>query len=160
MGELFLENKSLIVFLHVLSAAIWVGGMIAMRFAAHPTFMEIVSDEERLEKILQALKRLFVIVFPFTIILILTAVVMLLGYKLKTTPFSMYGHLKEAIWMIMFINLVVMIFRRNRAAKLLKSGDVEGAKFSLRLIGKYMIPVNILLGVVAIFLGSYLSANL
>jgi putative copper export protein len=35
MTELFWANTELIVFLHVISAVIWVGGMVAMRFAAH-----------------------------------------------------------------------------------------------------------------------------
>ena len=30
MQDLFLENKTIIVFLHVISAVVWVGGMIAI----------------------------------------------------------------------------------------------------------------------------------
>ena len=53
-----------------------------------------------------------------------------------------------------------MILRRNRAAVFLEKGDVAGAKFSMALVGKYMIPLNIILGLVAIFLGSMLSSAL
>lgn len=35
-----------------------------------------------------------------------------------------------------------------------------GAKFSLEMIGKYMVPLNIILGTIAIFLGSLLSSGL
>ncbi|MDF1874192.1 hypothetical protein JHD48_00430 [Sulfurimonas sp. SAG-AH-194-I05] len=160
MAELFAEYKTLIVFLHVMSAVVWVGGMIAMRYAAHPSFMEIESGKEKLERVTHALKRLFTIVFPFTIILVATAVVMLIGYDLKSTEYAQYGYIKEGIWSVMFVNFIVMISRRNRAAKLLVEGDVAGAKFSMALVGKYMIPVNIALGVIAIFLGSSLSSVL
>ena len=160
MAEFFAEYKTIIVFLHVLSAVVWVGGMIAMRYAAHPSFMEIASGEERLKRVVHALKRLFTIVFPFTIILLVTAVLMLLGYDLKNTDYSGLGHAKEAIWSIMFINFFVMILRRNRAAAFLEKGDIAGAKFSMALVGKYMIPVNIILGIIAIFLGSMLSSSL
>ena len=160
MTEFFAEYKTIIVFLHVLSAVVWVGGMIAMRYAAHPSFMEIESGEERLERILHALKRLFFIVFPFTIILVLTAVVMLIGYDLKSTDYAQLGYIKEGIWMIMFVNYLIMIKRRNKAAKLLVEGNVAGAKFSMAIVGKYMIPVNIILGLIAIFLGSNLSSVL
>ena len=160
MLEFFAEHKTIIVFLHVLSAVVWVGGMIAMRYAAHPSFMEIESGEERLERILHALKRLFFIVFPFTIILVLTAVVMLIGYDLKSTDYAQLGYIKEGIWMIMFVNYLIMIKRRNKAAKLLVEGNVAGAKFSMAIVGKYMIPVNIILGLIAIFLGSNLSSVL
>ncbi len=41
MQDIFLEYKTFIVFLHVISAVVWVGGMIAMRYAAHYSFLEI-----------------------------------------------------------------------------------------------------------------------
>ncbi|MDQ7044890.1 MAG: hypothetical protein Q9M32_03130 [Sulfurimonas sp.] len=160
MSEIFAEYKTIIVFLHVISAVVWVGGMIAMRYAAHPSFMALESGEERLKRIVHALKRLFIIVFPFTMILLVTAVIMLIGYDLKTTEYASLGYAKEGIWSIMFINFFVMILRRNRAAVFLEKGDVAGAKFSMALVGKYMIPLNIILGIVAIFLGSMLSSSL
>jgi uncharacterized membrane protein len=160
MSEFFAEYKTIIVFLHVLSAVVWVGGMVAMRYAAHPSFVQIESPAKRLEHIALALKNLFTIVVPFVILLLVTAIVMIKGYSLGETQFSMFSHVKEGIWSFMAINLYVMITRRNRAMKLLNEGDMVGAKFSLELIGKYMVPLNIILGVVAIFLGSTLSSSL
>jgi len=160
MAEFFAEFKTYIVFLHVISAVVWVGGMIAMRYAAHPSFMEIESPAHRLERIAHALKKLFTIVVPFVIILLVTAIIMIKGYSLSQSEFSMMSHAKEGIWAVMAINLFVMIQRRNRAVKLLNEGDMVGAKFSLELIGKYMVPLNIILGVVAIFLGTTLSSSL
>jgi uncharacterized membrane protein len=158
--DFFLNYKTIIVFLHVISAVVWVGGMIAMRYAAHPSFMEIESPAKRLERIAHALKRLFTIVLPFVIILILTAVVMIKGYGLSQSEYSVFSHAKEGIWSIMFINLVVMMKRRNRADKMLNDGNFAGAKGQLELIGKYMVPTNIILGVIAIFIGTYFSSTL
>ena len=160
MQEIFAQYKTIIIFLHVISAVVWVGGMIALRYAAHPSFMEIESPHKRLERIADALKRLFCIVAPFTIILLVTAVFMIKGYSISSSEFSLFGYAKEGIWTLMFINLTVMILRRNRAVKLLNIGDMVGAKFSLELIGKFMVPVNIVLGVIAIFLGTFLSNSL
>jgi len=157
MVEFFAQYKTIIVFLHVISAVIWVGGMIAIKFAAHQSFMQIESPAHRLERIAHTLKRLFTIVVPFVIILLLTAVIMIKGYSLSQSEFSTLSHTKEGIWAVMAINLFVMIQRRNRAVKLLNEGDMVGAKFSLELIGKYMVPVNIILGIVAIYLGTTLS---
>ena len=56
----------------------------------------------------------------------------------------------------MSINFVAMVLRRNKAAKLIKNGDLIGAAAALKLIGKYMVPVNIALGVIAIYLGVFL----
>lgn len=160
MEELFAEYKTIIIFLHVISAVIWVGGMVAMRFAAHQSFLEIQDPKQRLTRVAHALKRLFTIVFPFVIILILTAIVMIKGYSLSASEFAIFSHAKEGIWTVMFINLIVMIKRRNRAVEFLEAGDIASAKFSLGLIGKYMVPLNIVLGVVAIFIGSYFSSNI
>ena len=160
MAEFFAEFKTYIVFLHVISAVVWVGGMIAIKFAAHQSFMQIESPAHRLERIAHTLKRLFTIVVPFVIILLVTAIMTIKGYSLSQSEFSVMAHVKEGIWAVMAINLFVMIQRRNRAVNLLNEGDMVGAKFSLELIGKYMVPVNIILGIVAIFLGTTLSNSL
>jgi len=167
MIELFADYRTQIVFLHVISAVVWVGGMIAMRFAAHQSFMQIESPLHRLERISQSLKRLFTIVSPFVIILIITAVIMAVGLGFRDAAVDANGnvideysmhiynlvHVKEVIWMIMAGNLSLMILLRNKAQKLLDKGDSAGAKKALGLIGKYMVPVNIALGVIAIYLG-------
>ena len=167
MIQLFAEHRTLIVFLHVISAVIWVGGMVAMRFAAHHSFMQIESPLHRLERISHALKRLFMIVSPFVIVLIVTAVIMAVGLGFRAAAVDASGnvideyamhiynlvHVKEVIWMIMATNLGAMIWRRRKAQKLLDAGDSTGAKNALGIIGKYMVPLNIILGIVAIYLG-------
>jgi len=62
-------------------------------------------------------------------------------------------HIKEVIWMIMITNLGVMAYLRIKVDKQLVQGNTLGATFSLELIGKYMVPLNIVLGIVAIYLG-------
>ena len=74
MLDFFYDNRVVITFLHVISAVVWVGGMVAMRYAAHPSFMDIESPAKRLAHISKALKKLFYIVIPFTIILLVTAI--------------------------------------------------------------------------------------
>jgi len=160
MADFFAEYQTIIVFLHVLSAVVWVGGMIAMRYAAHPSLLKIESPAKRLERIADALKRLFCIVAPFVIILLITAIIMVKGYSLSESEYSSFAYLKEGIWTVMFVNLALMIIRRNRAEKALENADFVVAKNQLALIGKYMVPLNIVLGIVAIFLGSSLSSGL
>ena len=165
--ELFADYRTPIIFLHVVSAVVWVGGMIAMKFAAHPSFIQIELPLHRLERIAQALRRLFIIVSPFVVILIITAVIMAVGLGFRAAAVDANGnvidtyamhiynivHVKESIWMIMSANLGVMIWRRNKAQKLLVKGDMAGAKKALEMIGKYLVPLNIILGIIAIYLG-------
>jgi len=55
--------------------------------------------------------------------------------------------------MIMAMNLGVMMFLRSKAEKLLGKDDLIGAQKKLGLIGKYLVPLNIILGVIAIYMG-------
>jgi uncharacterized membrane protein len=167
MIAVFSDYRTPIVFLHIISAVVWVGGMVAMKFAAHPSFVQIESPLHRLERISQALKRLFIIVSPFVVILIITAVLMSVGLGFRAAAVDANGnvidtyamhiynivHVKESIWMIMAANLGLMMYIRAKAQKLLNKGDTPGAKKRLELIGKYMVPINIILGTVAIYLG-------
>lgn len=168
--EIFADYRTQIIFLHVISVVVWVGGMIAMRYAAHNSFMHIESPLNRLERISHALKRLFAIVTPFVIILIITAVIMAVGLGFREAAVDakhnvidegamfIYNivHTKEAIWMIMAANLGLMAFFRRQADKLLDMGDATRAKVKLGRIGKYMVPLNIILGLVAIYMGVFL----
>ena len=160
MENFFAEYRTIIVFLHVLSGVVWVGGMVAMRYGAHPSFLEIESPAKRLERIAHALKNLFTIVVPFVVLLLITAVFMIMGYGLSDSEHAILAHAKEGVWVVMALNLFAMIYRRNKAQKALEKGDFVLAKDQLGLIGKIMVPLNIALGVIAIFLGASLSGSL
>ena len=137
-----------------------------MRFATHQSLQNIESVPERIERSAQALKRLFTIVAPFVLILILTAVIMAVGYGFRDAAdhgLNSYGafiynivHVKEGIWLVMTINFIAMVLRRNKAVNLIKNGDLIAAASLLKFIGKYMVPLNIALGLVAIYLGVFL----
>jgi uncharacterized membrane protein len=166
MVEFFWNNIEIIVFLHVISAVIWVGGMIAMRFAAHFSFQEL-EPAQRLPRTAQALGNLFKIVAPFVVILIATAVLMAVGWGFRAAAVDANGniiddvaygiyqlvHVKEAIWMVMAMNYGYMVWRLVKAKKFLALGDMPAAKEMLGMIGKYLVPLNILLGLVAIYMG-------
>ena len=168
--ETFAHHRTLIVFLHVLSAVVWVGGMIAIRFATHQSLALISDPKLRLERAAHTLKRFFSIVWPFVVILLVTAIFMAVGLGFRSAALDASGnvideyamslyntvHIKEAIWLVMALNLGAMMHRRAKAEKALKAGNIEEAKAMLALIAKYMVPVNIALGLAAIYLGVFL----
>ncbi len=166
MVEVFWNHTELFVFLHVISAVIWVGGMIAMRFAAHYSFQQL-EPAQRLPRTAQALGNLFKIVAPFIVILIVTAVFMAVGWGFRAAAVDAGGniidqaafvvyqlvHVKEAIWLVMTLNYGYMVWRLVKANKFIALGDMPAAKAMLGLIGKYLVPLNIALGLIAIYLG-------
>jgi uncharacterized membrane protein len=146
--ELFASNAHEIVFLHVLSAIIWVGGMIAIRLAVHPTIQSIDDPKIKLGKTLALMSKFFNIVIPFIILILLTALVMVFAMGS-----SMAVQIKETIWIIMAANFTLMYLKRRKAQKFFDAGDLALAKASVVLIPKLLLPLNIVLGIVALWLG-------
>ncbi len=149
-AEFFGNYAFVIVFIHVLGAIVWVGGMIAMRVAVHPALGHIEDQKVRLARTLEAVRGLFALVLPFIVLLLLTGLVMALAIG---SAGGVVMHLKEGIWTIMTINYALMVRRRNLAERRFISGDLAGAAELMGTISKYMLPANILLGVLALAAG-------
>ncbi|KIM11842.1 MAG: hypothetical protein KU37_03025 [Sulfuricurvum sp. PC08-66] len=158
MTDFFARYDAIILFLHVLSAIVWVGGMIAIRFAVHPALQHIEDATVRLARTLEILKNFFALVIPMIVLLIVTAVLMSMGLGFKNIGGFLYGmvHFKEAIWTIMTIIFIFIYIRRNRAQRAFLAGDLATTKALLAPIAKIFIPVNIFLGLVALFVGGIL----
>jgi len=167
MIEFFGTYALEIVFLHVLSAFVWVGGMIAIRLAVHPNLQLIEDPKVRLGRTLAITGKFFNIVFPFILLLIVTAIIMAVGLGFRVTAVDASGniiseaayvtynivHVKEGIWMLMAMNFGWMYLKRRKAQKLFDIGNLLEAKESVALIPKLLLPLNIALGLVALWLG-------
>ncbi len=151
--NIFGHYSTIIVFLHILSAVVWVGGMIAIRVAVHPSLQIIDDPKLKLGKTLQIVGKLFKLVIPFIVILIITATLMAVGLGFKGTDLYWLIHVKEAIWTIMTINFIYMFRQRSRAQKLFDSGDLSRAKKCVSKLPNLLLPINIILGIGAIFAG-------
>ncbi|HFU74569.1 MAG TPA: hypothetical protein ENK65_03350 [Helicobacteraceae bacterium] len=158
MQEFFANYSNYILFFHVLSAIIWVGGMIALRFAVHPAMQHIEDPTIKLARTLEFLKRFFMMVIPFIVLLIITAALLAIGLNFKEGDPFLYQvvHVKEGLWTIMTIIFSVIFVRRNRAEKAFIAGDFTETKRQLAPIAAYLIPTNIALGVIALYFGGIL----
>ena len=153
MSELFNNFSSSIVFLHVISAVIWVGGMIAIRFAVHYSMQNIEEPKIKLARTLENLKRFFNMVIPAILTLLITAIILIITLKLKESELYNIVIIKEIIWSIMTLIFISIYIKRNKAQKAFDIGDFVNAKNNLLPIATYFIPINIVLGLIAIFLG-------
>lgn len=153
MREVFGIAPSLFVFVHVLSAVLWVGGMVALRFALHPNLSIVENGKQRLALALSVMGKFFKIISIFIAILVMTGVFMVLAMDFKTMGLGGFVHAKEGIWTVMTINFIYMNIVRNKAQKLFDSGEIEQAKQRASIISARLIPINILLGIIAIYLG-------
>ena len=153
MIHFFGNYATILVFLHVLSAIVWIGGMIAIRVAVHPVLQSIDDPKIKLGKTLQIVGRLFHLVIPFIIILIVTATLMAVGLGFKGTDLYWLIHVKEVIWTLMTLNFTYMYIRRRKAQKLFNAGDLPGSKALVAPLPNLLLPINIVLGIVAVFSG-------
>ena len=153
MVDFFKDYSSIIVFLHVISAVIWVGGMIAIRFAVHYSIQNIEEPKIKLARTLELLKRFFFMVIPAILTLLITAIIMIIALGFKGTELYSVVIVKEIIWTIMTLIFITIYIKRNKAQKAFNSGDFASAKNNLLPIATYFIPINIILGLIAIFLG-------
>ena len=153
MLDFFKNYSSIIVFLHVISAVIWVGGMIAIRFAVHYSMQNIEEPKIKLERTLENLKRFFSLVIPAILTLLITAIIMIIGSGFKENTLYSLLIVKELIWSLMTIIFIIIYIKRNKAQKSFLNEDMNTTKNNLIPIANYFIPINILLGIVAIFIG-------
>jgi len=151
----YAEYGRFIVFLHVISAVIWVGGMIVIKFIVSPAIATIQDTKLKLSRILQILQRLFNFVMICIIVLAITGVFMNLGHDFRHSAPSLYIliHIKEAIWTLMVINFIYIYKKRNKAEREFLSGDNESTAENIFIISNYLLPLNIFLGFVTIYFG-------
>ncbi|RXI28462.1 hypothetical protein [Aliarcobacter trophiarum] len=150
MTEFFLEHSKLILFFHLLSVVIWIGGMIVIRFSVHYSFLKIDDVKTRLERILENLKKFFYMVIICILAIYITAILMHIGLGLKANFIAI---LKEIILLIMTFIFIKIFIQRYKAAKFFKNNEYILAKKELEPIAKYLIPINIAFGLVEIYLG-------
>jgi uncharacterized membrane protein len=132
---------------------VWVGGMIAIRFAVHYSMQNIEEPKIKLERTLENLKRFFSLVIPAILTLLITAIIMIIGSGFKESTLYSLVIVKELIWSLMTIIFIIIYIKRNKAQKSFLNEDMNTTKNNLIPIANYFIPINILLGIVAIFIG-------
>lgn len=142
-----------IIFLHVLSAFVWVGGMIAIRVAVHPVLQSIEEPKIKLGKTLEITGRLFHLVIPFIATLLATGLLMAIASKGHQGALKSLFLSKEIIWTLMTLNFIYMYLQRRAAWRLFEAGRLPEAKEKVKLIPNVLLPVNIGLGLLALYFG-------
>ena len=164
-----MQDYSLIViFFHVLGASVWVGGMITLWFLTRESASH-VTIERRATSRAEMYKKFFTFMSPFIILLLITSIFMALGYKdnaiddngftldVKNLETYKLIHTKGSIWTIMVMNMGFMIWILNKASCKLCKTKVRAD--CMWLVGKYLLPLNIFLGLAGIFLGVFLRST-
>lgn len=151
-----------VIFLHVLSAVMWIGGMMAI-LVITKTAHKGVSNEQRLSGRATLIKSYFKFLIPFMLLSVITAVLMALGYKdnaigedgfiLDLQSMEVYKSItmKGALWGAMILNMILMVWIVSKAEG--EGCKVQKASDCMWLVNTYLLPINIFLGLIAIYIG-------
>ena len=157
MLEIFIsvlrENMGIIIFIHILSAIIWVGGMIGIRFSVYSTLKDMQDHNTKFLKTLQIMKKQQIMTIPFVLLSILTSIIMTSGINFRGTQLYNIIHIKESIWLIMSLNFFAIYQTTTKAQNLIYNHDILQGREQLAIINKLLLPINIILGIIALYLG-------
>ncbi len=160
------DHAIVIIFLHVLSAAIWLGGLVALLVLSRKA-KDGAEIERRFSGRAALFKKLFKFLAFFVIVLFITALIMALGYRdnaIDTDGFIIdnasyeiykYINMKGILFVVMVMNMLFTIWIITKAeCRLCKT---RRATDCMWLVNTYLLPINIILGIVAIYLGVVLE---
>jgi len=154
LQELMNDYARELVFVHIVSAVLWVGGMIILRLVVAPSLKNIKDDNIRQARSLEIMKKFFSIILWSSLSLLVTAIIFIIGLDMKNIGGQIYkiAMMKEVLWLVMFGVFVSAYLKRNKAQRFFVSGDTKSVKNCILFTEKLML-VNIILGLGAIYLG-------
>ena len=150
------------VFLHVISAVIWVGGMMAL-FVITKTAHKSVSIERRLAGRAKLIRSYFKFLIPFIVLMFITALFMALGFRdnaiddegfiidLRSHEVYKYITMKGSLWIAMVMNMLLMVWIIGKAEN--DGCSAQKATDCMWLVNTWLLPLNILMGAGAIYIG-------
>lgn len=140
--------RSVLLFAHVASVVVWVGGMFFAYVCLRPVAATLLAPPQRLPLWAQVFARFFVFVWVAVALILASGLTMLLQVGFKSAPVG---------WHVMFLTGIVMmlIFAHvyfspyRRLCRACAAQDWPAAGAALGLIRK-LVGVNLVLGIVTI----------
>ena len=139
-------SYAFLLFIHLLAAAFWVGGMATLHFAVRPAAVATLEPPLRLRTMAAALRRFFVGVDAAVTLLFVTGVAMiLLAGGFRTVHWRIEAMMGIAIVMAgIYVYIRASVFRAMRRAVEESAWPVAAARLNtVRLL----VTVNLALGV-------------
>jgi uncharacterized membrane protein len=149
------EYLGLILTLHILSAIIWIGGMITFIFSLYPSVLQIPNDKLMIRTSIRSLRRYFKILLPAVVILGISGVLMELSgnYDNQAPTIGAMIGAKEAIFVLMAVNFIFGFYKIKEAKQRCMKSDIHYAQDNIRLVIHYFFTLNVLLGIFSLYFG-------
>ncbi len=157
--EFLARNQKWIIFSHVLSAIILMGGFITLSVSvSHLVDTENVK-EYTLRTVMSIVKRYLYFVAPLFVVLLISAIIMQIGfiYDNSNPIFLTIVHTNNFIWGFMFALYIYIVKKRYDAHKHYEAENFSACKNDLILIVRYLFILEFVLGAIASYFGLILK---
>ena len=136
--------------LHVLAAAIWVGGMFFAYMALRPVAATVLEPPQRMALWRGTFRRFFVWVWIVVIILPVTGYFMIFSYLGGMDDLRMHIHIMQGLGLVMILLFMHLYFAPyQRLSRAVAGGDFTAAAIHLATMRK-LIATNLSLGLIVI----------
>ena len=152
---MFDEYFGLILSFHILSAFIWIGGMIVFIFSLYPSVLQIPNDKLMIRTTVRSLKRYFKILFISITVLGISGILMEMSrdYDSYSPTMDALISAKEAIFVLMVVNFIFGKYKIKEAKDRCMKSNIDYAKDSIRLIIHYLFALNLFHGISSMYFG-------
>ena len=153
---------SVLISVHVIAAAIWVGGMFYAWMAMRPAVVQTLDPALRPALWHQTLKRFFRWVWLAIALLLISGYTMVLRYFGGMASAGMHIHIMQGIGIVMMLIFFHVFFAPfRRLANAVSNNDQQAGAAAISQIRK-LVGINLLLGLILIAVasgGRYLHAG-
>ena len=142
------STAAVLVFLHLVSAIVWLGGMVFAHFALRPAAVAVLEPPQRLPLMALALGRFFRLVAAAVIVILATGVALLAREGMAQAPVGWHvmltlGLVMAAVFAVIFVQLYPAL---TRAVAAREWPAAAGALNRIRVL----VMVNMGLGFAAV----------
>jgi uncharacterized membrane protein len=133
------------------------GALFAIRFLFYSSIEKAISDdEERYTLYLELLKRFFIFTILALFIIMIVSVFLAIGlhFKNNNPTYSAMMHIKELVWVFILFNMIYIYVKYKNALKAFKKNLLIETHENIILIVKYLIPIILFFGLIAVFFGN------
>ncbi|MFK5882422.1 MAG: hypothetical protein QM482_09435 [Sulfurospirillum sp.] len=154
-ADIFENYKTLIIFLHVLSASFLIGSMFVIIFIVRPIAKKVEDIELKCENCLKILQRFNIFLVPIMLTILSASFFMNIGmgFEYGDPTVFIVIHIKEAIWIFLAFNFLYIYKKYMNAKKAYRQKDFLVTQENIILITKYLIPLNLVISLIAVYFG-------
>lgn len=153
--DLFGNFGRIIVFFHVVSAALLIGSMAGIRLFVKPMLADISDEKLRCMQSLKIFRRYAYVVIAIMLVIFSASFMMNVGLGFEYANPIVYSmiYVKQFLWFFMSFNFFYMYIKFRQSSDAAAKMDFYEANENITVILDYLLPLNLVLSFIALYIG-------